>query len=110
MNRTPAHTRHRQPPAPRARSRGARALRGLSGVLAGGLVVLALVLLAGWLVTTRTGSPGPGTGMLIGHGVAAAAAAVAQVVADRRNGRPGALAALAVLVVSAAVLAVYWLV
>ncbi|NMH93607.1 hypothetical protein HF519_18905 [Pseudonocardia bannensis] len=100
MSPAPARSRHRPP----------RALRGVSGVLAGGLVALALVLLAGWLVTTRTGSPGPGTGILIGHGLAAVVAVAAQLVADRRSGRPGALAALAVVSISAAVLAVYWLV
>ncbi len=90
--------------------RAGRLLRGLSGVLAGGLVGLALVLLAGWLLTTRAGSTGPSTGMLVGHGLAAVLAVAAQLVADRRADRIGILAAFGVLVVSVVVLVVYWLV
>ncbi|MFC5993991.1 hypothetical protein ACFQE5_07180 [Pseudonocardia hispaniensis] len=86
-----------------------RVLRGCSGVLAGGLVTFAMVLLAGWFFTTRTGSAGPGTGMLMGHWLAAVVAGVAQVVADRRTDRTGTIAALGVLAVTAAVLGIYWL-
>jgi len=86
-----------------------RLLRGCSGVLAAGLVGLFVVLVAGWLFTTRTGSPGPGTGMLVGHGLAALAAVVAQVVADRRAGRPGAVAAWLVVGLAALILGGYWL-
>ncbi|GJF03648.1 hypothetical protein [Pseudonocardia sp. D17] len=86
-----------------------RRLRGLSGILAGGLVALFVVLLVGWAVTTRTGSPGPGTGMLVGHGVAAVVGVVAQVTADRRRDRIGLLASLLVLAVAVAVLCGYWL-
>ncbi|NMH97163.1 hypothetical protein [Pseudonocardia acidicola] len=106
MNRAPA----RGPAASSRRpGRGGRLLRGTAGVLAGGLVVLALVLFAGWLIATRTGSPGPGGGMLIGHGLGAVAAVAGQVVADRRADRMGVLAALGVIVVSAVVLGAYWL-
>ncbi|GEL19972.1 hypothetical protein PA7_38090 [Pseudonocardia asaccharolytica DSM 44247 = NBRC 16224] len=84
-------------------------LRGCSGALAGGLVMLAVLLLAGWLLTTRTGSAGPGTGMLLGHWLAAVVAVAAQVVADHRVDRTGTLAALGVLGVGAATLGTYWL-
>jgi hypothetical protein len=82
---------------PRSRS----VLRGLSGVLVGGLVALALVLLAGWFYADRTGLPGPGFAVLVGHGIAAVAAVVAQVWVDRRRDRTGTLGAalLAALVV-----------
>ncbi|GAA4559817.1 hypothetical protein [Pseudonocardia xishanensis] len=86
-----------------------RLLRGFSGVLAAGLVGLFVVLLAGWVFTTRTGSPGPGAGMLVGHGLAALAAVAAQVVADRRAGRRGALAAWVVIALAILVLGGYWL-
>jgi hypothetical protein len=91
------------------RRRPAGLVRGLSGVLVGGLVALALVLLAGWVYADRTGLPGPGTAMLIGHGMAAVAAVVAQVWVDRRPDRTGTLvaAALAVLVVGG--LTLVWL-
>ncbi|MFR9801821.1 hypothetical protein ACL02T_05865 [Pseudonocardia sp. RS010] len=95
--------------ARRGRGLAGRGLRGTSGVMAAGLVGLFVVLLGGWVFTTRTGSAGPGTGMLVGHGLAAAAAVVAQVVADRRDGRGGALAAWLVLAIAVAVLAGYWL-
>jgi hypothetical protein len=87
----------------------ARVLRGFSGVLAAGLVGLFVVLVAGWVFTTRTGSPGPGTAMLVGHGLAALAAVVAQVVADRRAGRTGAVAAWLVIALAVLVLGGYWL-
>jgi len=90
---------------PRSRSLA----RGLSGVFVGGLVALALVLLAGWFYADRTGLPGPGLAVLVGHGVAAVLAVIAQVWVDRRRDRTGTLAAalLAVLVVGG--LTLVWL-
>jgi hypothetical protein len=85
-------------------------LRTLSGVLAGGLVALALVLGAGWFYADRTGSPGPGTGMLVGHAVAAALAVGAQWWVDRRRDRAGTLAAAALVVAVSVGLALEWLV
>lgn len=90
--------------------RTAAVLRGLSGVLAGGLVVLALALGVAWVVATRTGAPGPAPSFLAWHAVAAVVAVVAQVRADRAaDGGHGAGAALAVVGVSAVVLAALWL-
>ncbi|WP_300010046.1 hypothetical protein [Pseudonocardia sp.] len=80
-------------------------LRGLSGVLAGGLVVLALALGLAWVVATRVGSPGPAPWLLAWHALAAVAAVVLQVRADRA----GPAAAVGVLAISAAVLGVLWL-
>jgi len=91
----------------RARSRSV--LRGLSGVLVGGLVALALVLLAGWFYADRTGLPGPGLGVIVGHGVAAVAAVVAQVWVDRRRDRTGTLAAAALAVLVVGGLTLTWL-
>lgn len=88
---------------------GAR-LRGFTGLLAGGLVVLALALLATWAVAAHFGTPGPGTGTLAWHAGAAVAAVIAQRQADRRSGAPGVLAAVAVLVITGVLLAVQWLV
>jgi hypothetical protein len=84
-------------------------VRGLSGVLVGGLVALALVLLAGWFYADRTGLPGPGAGMLVGHLVAAAVAVMAQVWADRRTDRFGTLAAAGLSAVIVGGLTLVWL-
>lgn len=91
------------------RTRSVTVLRAVSGVLAGGLVVLAVALGVAWVVATRTGSPGPAPAFLAWHAIAAGAALVAQVRADRAPDGRGAVPALAVVVISVAVLAVLWL-
>jgi hypothetical protein len=93
---------HRAAPAASRRAR----LHAVSGVLAGGLVVLALALVGSWVVATRLGVPGPPVPFLVWHGLAAAAAVALQVHADRRRSRS---AALAVVVLSAVVLGALWL-
>jgi hypothetical protein len=84
-------------------------LRSLSGVLVGGLVALALVLLAGWAYADRTGLPGPGPGMLVGHGAAAAAAVAAQIWIDRHAGRAATVAAVGLAALVTAGLTLVWL-
>jgi hypothetical protein len=84
-------------------------LRGLSGVLAGGLVALTLVLLAGWFYADRLGLPGPDRGVVVGHVVAAVVVVVAQVWVDRRPDRTGTLAAAALAALVVAGLAFAWL-
>jgi len=87
---------------------GVRVLRGISGVLAGGLVALAgTVAVAQWLISS-SGRPGPGTVAVVGHAMAALAAVLLQVVADRSRGRRAALAAGSVLVLVAGVLWFGW--
>ena len=93
----------------RARSRRSGLVRAVSGVLAGGLVALALVLAAGSWYADRTGLPGPGPGMLIGHGVAGVAAVVGQVWVDRRADRTGSLAAALLAALIVAGLTAVWL-
>ncbi len=93
-------TGHRTPRSP---------LRAVSGVLAGGLVVLALTLGVAWVLATRTGSPGPAPGFLLWHGVAAMVALGAQLRADRAPDRGGSLAAGVVVLISVVVLAGLWL-
>ena len=96
-------------PARRPGRPGAGVVRGLSGLVVGGLVALALVLVAGWWWARRTGLPGPDMDVLVGHVVAAVAAVAAQVWVDRRRDRTGTLAAAAVAVLVVAGLAVVWL-
>jgi hypothetical protein len=87
---------------------GERAPRGLSGVLAGGLVALAVAVCAAqWLVGT-SGRPGPGMAAVVGHIVAALAAVVLQLAAERSLDRSAALASWSVLVLAAGVLWFGW--
>ncbi|MEU6697937.1 hypothetical protein [Pseudonocardia sp. NPDC046786] len=85
-----------------------RLLRGLAGVLAGGLVVLAAGLVVVEWLAGRNGVPGPGTGAIAAHLVAAVVAVTGQVVADRRADRTGTLAALGVIGTVALVLGLGW--
>lgn len=85
-------------------------VRALSGLLAGGLVVLVLALLAAWFVADRRGAPGPGVGTLAWHIAAAVLAVAGQWHADHHPGRDGTVAALLVIGVTSVVLAVQWLV
>jgi hypothetical protein len=89
--------------------RSAGSPRTLTGLLAGGLVALAVALVVAWFLAGRIGSAGPGPAMLVWHGVAAVLAVLAQVQADRRTGLPAALAMGAVVVITVVVLAVQWL-
>lgn len=84
-------------------------VRALSGLLAGGLVVLVLALLAAWFVADGRGAPGPGASTLGWHIAAAVLAVIGQWQADRRPGRDGTVAALLVIGVTSAVLAAQWL-
>ncbi len=87
---------------------GVRAARGLSGLLAGGLVVLAIVVcVAQWLAGT-SGRPGPGMPAVVGHVVAALAAVVLQLMADRFRAPLAALASGSVLMIAAGVLWFGW--
>jgi hypothetical protein len=82
--------------------------RGLSGVLAGGLVALAIaVCLAQWLAAASS-RPGPGMPAMVGHVVAAVAAVGLQLVAERSQGRSAALAAWTMPIIVVAVLWFGW--
>jgi hypothetical protein len=93
----------------RREPRGTGLLRGLSGLLTGGLVVLAVALAIAWFVARQRGVPGPSGLTLAGHAAAAVAAVVLQRWADRVRGARAAAAALAVAAITAVVLAVQWL-
>lgn len=80
-------------------------VRGVSGVLTGGLVVLALVVavLASWRSVA-----GPSTAMVFIHVAAAAVAVLIQVAGDRRGRSATWLAGAAVLAISAVLLWTQW--
>ncbi|MGH3800941.1 MAG: hypothetical protein ACRDTD_12525 [Pseudonocardiaceae bacterium] len=88
--------------------RGARAARGLSGLLAGGLVALAIVVcVAQWSAGT-SGRPGPGMSTVVGHLIAALVAVALQLMVDRSRGALAVLASGSVLVIAAGVLWFGW--
>ena len=84
-------------------------LRGLSGVLAGGMVALFAALVVAWVIALRAGAPGPGAVVLVVHACAAVIAVAVQRHADRTAGPRGVLAALVTIVVVAALLIYEWL-
>jgi hypothetical protein len=90
--------------------RGIRLLRGFSGVLAGGLVALAVALLAAGIVAQQHAVSGPGALSIAGHAIAAVVAVLVQRRADRATGVAGAGAALGVVALTAVVLGAQWLV
>ncbi|MPZ67563.1 MAG: hypothetical protein GEU83_19395 [Pseudonocardiaceae bacterium] len=101
-------SRARDGAAPAPPGLAIRLLRGLSGALAAGLVVLAVLLgIAQWLSGPDT-VPGPGIGALVGHYVGAAVVVVLQWVADRRRGAGAVGAALAVIAIVGTVLWIWW--
>jgi hypothetical protein len=81
---------------------------GFSGTLCAGLVVLAVVLVGGWLVAAFSGDPGPRGVLVAGHVAAAVAAIGLQRVTDRRADAVGRLAAGGVVMVTVLVGLVFW--
>lgn len=63
-----------------------RVLRGVSGAVAGGTVVLALVVVGAAIMGVRRGFPGPGWADAVWHVAAAIGVVLAQVYADRHRG------------------------
>lgn len=80
-----------------------RAVRSLSGLVAGGLVVLAAVVIGFAVLGDDRGFPGPGDESVTWHVLGALVAVAAQVFADRRRG-PAAFAGSAVVFVAAGLL------
>jgi predicted lipid-binding transport protein (Tim44 family) len=99
---TPADTPEREPRAPR------RWWRGLTGSLAVGLVVLAVLVLGSEVLALIGTAPGPGVSAMVGHPLAAIVAMIAQRFADRRRGPAAAVAGLVVLGAVAAILVIFW--
>jgi len=85
-----------------------RLVRGFSGILTGGLVVLALVVLGAAIMASRRAVDGPEPIMVVVHLLAAAVAVVAQELGDRRGASGAVGAAAVVAALSAAVLWTQW--
>ncbi|OZD84135.1 hypothetical protein CH273_09345 [Rhodococcus sp. 05-339-2] len=87
---------------------GLRFLRGLSGIVTGGLVVLALGVAVTQYLGHSRGFPGPGALSVAAHIVAAIVAVIAQRIADHRRGISAVLGALVVFVAAGLVLWTQW--
>ena len=86
----------------------ARTLRGLSGVVAGGVVVLTVVVLVAAYLASDRDFPGPGAESIAAHVVASVLVVGLQVFSDRRRGGTSALASGAILVITALLLWTQW--
>ena len=80
----------------------------VSGFVAGGVVVLALVVVAAAFVGYDRSLPGPGTVSVTAHVIAGVVVIVAQVVADRRKGALSFLGSLAVFGAAGLLLWTQW--
>ncbi|WP_280263604.1 hypothetical protein [Nocardia wallacei] len=85
-----------------------RLLRALSGIVAGGLVVLTAVLIGAEFVGQRRGFPGPGTATLAWHIALSAVAVAAQIFADRRRGFTAFSGSVVVFVAAGYLLVTQW--
>ncbi|SMD22196.1 hypothetical protein [Lentzea albidocapillata] len=83
-------------------------LRAVSGVLAVGMVLLALGNIGVQFYANSRDLPGPGTLSVVAHVVAALLVVGGQIVADRYADWKAPVASLAVFVVSAATLWTFW--
>ena len=87
---------------------GLRFLRGLSGIVTAGLVVLAIGVGVTQYLGQSRGYPGPGALSVTVHIVAAVVAIVAQRIADHRRGFAAFLGVIVVFVVTGLVLWTQW--
>lgn len=83
-------------------------VRGLTGSLTAGLLVLTAMLVGVQLWATNNSWMGPGMGAVVGHSVACVVALVAQTVADRRRDTVGGLSVFVVLAVVVGTLWYWW--
>jgi hypothetical protein len=82
--------------------------RELSGALAVGMSLLAVVVIVFQLLAWGRDMPGPGLWTVLGHVAAAALAMLAQRFADRLTGWAAATAVLGVVAVSGVALWLFW--
>jgi 4-hydroxybenzoate polyprenyltransferase len=80
----------------------------LTGALAAGTVLLAVVVLVLQVLAWVKGMPGLGVWILIGHLVGAGLMIAAQRIVDRREGGPALLAGLGAGAVVVAILVLFW--
>ncbi|ASO18567.1 hypothetical protein FHR81_002975 [Actinoalloteichus hoggarensis] len=89
-------------------STAGRLLRGVSGSITAGLVILALFLIVAQLVASRAGYPGPGMAAVVAHSLAAIGAVPLQRSSDRRRTAVRWWGPLAIMVMAGVVLWFWW--
>jgi hypothetical protein len=85
-----------------------RGLRALSGLVAGGLVILTAVVVAAAILGAQRGFPGPGTERLAWHAGLTVTALVAQAFADRRQDTAAIFGSLVVFVATGYLMVTQW--
>ncbi|WP_216898094.1 hypothetical protein [Nocardia alni] len=85
-----------------------RVLRGLSGAIAAGMVVLTVVVAGSAVVGGLRGYPGPGMSMVAWHIGLSVVAVTAQVYTDRRRALAAFSGALVVFVAAGYLLVTQW--
>lgn len=83
-------------------------VRAISGVLAGGLVVLAAVVVGASVLAAQRGASGPPATMLAAHLLAALVAVLVQVYGDRRGPAAAVGSGLVVLALTCGLLWTQW--
>ncbi|AYF72717.1 hypothetical protein D7D52_01140 [Nocardia yunnanensis] len=85
-----------------------KVLRGLSGIVAGGTVVLAATVVGAAIMGVRREFPGPGGVAVAWHVTAALGVLAAQILADRRQGFAAFLGYLVVFGIAGYLLWAQW--
>ncbi|MFE3541947.1 hypothetical protein ACFXK0_03115 [Nocardia sp. NPDC059177] len=83
-------------------------VRGISGILAGGVVVLLCVVVVAAMVGARRDFPGPGAESLTWHVVAAVVVVGAQLLADRGRGLAALSGSVIVVITTGVLLWTQW--
>jgi hypothetical protein len=85
-----------------------KSIRGLSGAVAAGVVVLTLVVIGAMVLGNDRDFPGPGVVSITWHIVTAVAVVIAQVIADRRRGFVSFAASVVVIGLTGLLLWTQW--
>jgi len=85
-----------------------RVLRGLSGIVAGGMFVLALVVVGTAVIAARRDFPGPGGESVTWHVAACVIGVGAQIFSDRHRGSAAFSGSMVVFIVAGLLLWTQW--
>ncbi|MEU6191857.1 hypothetical protein [Nocardia sp. NPDC047038] len=85
-----------------------RFVRGLSGIVAGGVVVGMLVVVGAAVIAQRRGFPGPGAESVAWHVAAAVVALMAQIYSDRHRGSAAFAGSMIVFLAAGLLLWTQW--